>query len=217
MHRPSRPFRDTRPAGRLSRLVRASLGRFLVQTPRVTEGGETYDHGLPATGAAVLHRENVVSRDAAGTLATIGVAVGTAGLVIGVSSGIYGGLSAVALGLPLLGLGAIMTGVGLLFSVCRVVVTPRYLYVHFGWVRRQIRLDAIQHAGVAAAWAMPHGKVQIGVDGVTRTSVGRAASKRGVEISYYEGGRPHVIQVGSENPERLAYIIERARKPALGR
>ena len=78
-------------------------------------------------------------------------------------------------------------------------------------------VDAIQHAGVAAAWAMPHGKVQIGVDGVTRTSVGRAASKRGVEISYYEGGRPHVIQVGSENPERLAYIIERARKPALGR
>lgn len=178
----------------------------------MTEDRDTFERGRAASAAPVLFRENVVSRDGGGMLATVGVAFGSAGVVIGLFAGIYGGLSAVVLGLPLLGLGALMTGVGMLLSVSRVVVTPRHVLVHFGLVRRQIPLHAVQHAGVSVQWAMPHAKVQIGADGVTRTSVGRAASKRGVEISYYDGGRPHVIQVGSESPERLAYAIEQARR-----
>ena len=170
---------------------------------------------MSAPGAELGHyREQLVSRGIAGVLASIGFALAGAGLVIGIAAGIAGGWAAAALGLPLFGLGAFLAGCGMVFSMSQVIVAGRWIQVHFGLTRRAIPVDGIQAVRVVESPSTPHGKVEVGYGGITRTRVGRAASRRAVEIAYYDRGRAHVMVIGSEDPDRFAFAIEEARRAA---
>lgn len=180
------------------------------------EAEDAYEKRYMDPGERVLFREKVVSRAAFRVSVIFAVVFGLAG-VAGLASLAVPTLPTVAalgavFGVLSLAFAALMGGLGVLFSVFRSLVTGSHLHVHFGWTKKKIPLSQIDAVRVVPIHGLRQGKVSLGLDGVVRTWVGTASSGRGVEIAYQpEGGRKHVLTIGSDDPERFVEALERSR------
>lgn len=175
---------------------------------------DEYEQRYMQPGEAVLFREKITTR-AAFVVSMIFLGVfGLSGLAL-LGAGVADRLPpALGFGVGLVSIlfAAFMGVTGVMFSVFRTMITGSNVHVHFGWAKRKIALSAIESIQATASKGLKQGKVQIGLDGVVRTWVGRAPSGRAVEIAYTEeGGRKHVLNVGSDDAERFVETVERAR------
>jgi hypothetical protein len=175
---------------------------------------DEYEKTYMAPDEQVLFREKVVSRGAFKVSIAFLVVFGLAGLAL-LAAGAAGAVPA-ATGFGVGGLAAAFAAfmgiTGPLFSVFRVMVTTAHVHVHFGWSKRRIPFSAISAIRAVELTGLRQGKVSVGLDGIVRTWVGRAGSGRGVEITYEaEGGRKHVLTIGSDEPEAFVAAVERAR------
>lgn len=175
---------------------------------------DAYEQRYMQPGEAVLFREKITTR-AAFVVSMIFLGVfGLTGLVF-LGAGVADRMPAAlgfGVGLVSILFAAFMGVTGVMFSVFRTMITGSNVHVHFGWAKRKIALSAIESIQTIASKGLKQGKVQVGLDGVVRTWVGRAPSGRAVEIAYTEeGGRKHVLTVGSDDAERFVETVERAR------
>ena len=170
---------------------------------------DEYERRYMDPAERLLYREKVVSRTAFRVSIAMSVIFGVLGLVAIVAAP---PVAALAYGLPSIALAALMGVLGVMFSVFRVMITSSHLHVHFGWAKRKIPMDAIRSVTAVRLQGLRQGKVKIGLDGVARTWVGNASSGRGVEITYQDGKRKHVLTIGSDRPEQFVETIERARR-----
>jgi hypothetical protein len=169
-------------------------------------------------GERLLFGEKVVSRGVfkatmvlCGTMGLIGLAATAVGLL-----GPAGSAPALALGLPFVATSALLAGLSVLFSVFRSMITTSHLQVHFGWAKRKVPLEAIEHIAIVPYLGARQGKVSMGFDGVVRTWVGTPSSGRGVEVTYQVGSRKHVLTIGSDDVTRFAEVLQQARAAATG-
>ena len=174
---------------------------------------DEYERRYMQPGESVLFREKVVSQTAfrlsVAFMLIFGL-VGIAALVAG-AAGATPLAPALGLGIPFALFGAMMGVLGVMFSVFRVMVTGAHVHVHFGWSKRKIPLSAIDSIRAITLQGFKQGKVSVGLDGVVRTWVGNSRSGQGVEITYRDGERKHVLTIGSEEAERFVATVERGR------
>ncbi len=183
----------------------------------MSEAVDEYERRYMSVDERLVYREKVVSRGV--FRATMGLAAffgigGAAAPIIAASAGAPE-LAALAFGVPFLLLGGLMSVGSVLFSVFRIIVTSAHLHVHFGWVKKKVPLEAISRVSIVTPNGIHQGKVSIGLDGIVRTWVGVAKSGRAVEVAYEDGGRKHVLTIGSEEPERFAAALEQTRGPRV--
>jgi hypothetical protein len=174
---------------------------------------DEYEKRYMDPGERVVFREKVVSRTAFRVSVIFALVFGLVGLGL-VAAGAIAGMVAGALapGVFSILFAAMMGVLGVMFSVFRTMVTTENVHVHFGWAKRKIPFSAVESVRSITLTGLKQGKVSIGLDGVVRTWVGNSESGRGVELTYREpGGRKHVMTIGSDDAERFAETVERAR------
>jgi hypothetical protein len=169
-------------------------------------------------GERLLFGEKLVSRSVfqatmvlCGVLGLIGLAATAVGLF-----GPPGSTAALGLGIPFIATSAILAPLSVLFSVIRSMITTSHLQVHFGWAKRKVPFDAIQKIAIVPYVGAKQGKVSMGFDGVVRTWVGTPSSGRGVEVTYQDDKRKHVLTIGSDDAARFAEALQQARATATG-
>jgi hypothetical protein len=170
-------------------------------------------------GERLLFGEKIVSRGVFKATMVLCTTMGLIGLVATVIgfAGPAGSAPALGIGLPFIATSALLAGLSVLFSVFRSMITTSHLQVHFGWAKRKVPLEAIEKVAVVTLQGVKQGKVSMGFDGVVRTWVGTpSAGGRGVEVTYQVGKRKHVLTIGSDDAERFAETLQRARASATG-
>jgi hypothetical protein len=175
---------------------------------------DEYEKRYMDPGERVVFREKVVSRTAFRVSVIFGLVFGLVGLgLVGASAiGAMAAAGGFALGALSILFATMMGVLGVMFSVFRTMITTENVHVHFGWAKRKIPFSAIESVRSMTLSGFKQGKVSIGLDGVVRTWVGNSVSGRGVELTYREpGGRKHVMTIGSEDADRFAETVERAR------
>lgn len=162
-------------------------------------------------GDSVLHREKVVMRTAAVILASL--AIGTAAVgAMGFWLAAMGDLSALTIGIPCALAAAMLTLASVAGTVVRLLVTDRELVVQSGILRvARIPLAAVTAVGLAP-W---DGEARRRFSTEGKDGIALIFGKRLVRVDWLgEGGRERVAYVGSENPDQLASIVERASAAA---
>ena len=178
---------------------------------------DEYAQRYMSPGESVLFREKVVSHAAFRISVFFALVFGLGGLValaLGAAGAMPLGIGLGA-GAPSLVFGVLMGILGVMFSVFRVMITGSNVHVHFGWTKRKIPLSTIQSIGVKELVGLRQGKVQIGLDGVVRTTpqaAGLADTLRALDRKVAARGHS-LTGVEHQVGEDLSELTGSAREP----
>ena len=163
---------------------------------------DDYERRFMTPGERVVLREKIVAKSAF----KVGLALASAFALTGIGLGVAAALGVLPpLLLTFAAINVVLAaffGVSApMFSVTRTMVTEEHVHVHSGWARRKILQTAIESARAFRQEGFKQGKVSLGLDGVVRTVVSTSSSRNAIEIVANEGGRRHILTVGTDDPQ----------------